>query len=34
MSPLPATEIKAFAPTRDFVLSKRFYSDLGIAPVA
>lgn len=34
MSPLPATEIEAYVPTSDFVLSKRLYSDLGFTPVA
>jgi uncharacterized glyoxalase superfamily protein PhnB len=29
MSDLQAVEIKAFVPARDFVLSKRFYEDLG-----
>jgi uncharacterized glyoxalase superfamily protein PhnB len=29
MSDLNAIEIKAFVPARDFVLSKRFYEDLG-----
>lgn len=34
MSPLSATEIKAFGPASEFALSKRFYSDLGFTPVA
>lgn len=29
MSPLQATEIKAFVPAKDFALSQRFYADLG-----
>ncbi|MFO1194135.1 MAG: VOC family protein [Rhodoferax sp.] len=29
MPPLHVTEIKAFVPSRDFALSKRFYQDLG-----
>ena len=29
MSNLRAVEIKAFVPAKDFVLSKRFYQDLG-----
>ena len=29
MSELKAVEIKAFVPSRDFALSKRFYTDLG-----